>query len=107
MYFWLIVTALLWGLTDPLLKRFGQHGEGLTLLANWKYALTFLTNQCGSLTYILAVQGANLSVAVPVANGLKFAFTSLMGRMLGEKELSWTKSLGVVLILAGVLLQMS
>ena len=73
----------------------------------WKYTLTFLANQCGSLTYILAVQGANLSVAVPVANGLKFAFTSLMGRMLGEKELSWTKSLGVVLILAGVLLQMS
>ena len=98
MYFWLIVTALLWGLTDPLLKRFGQHGEGLTLLANWKYTLTFLANQCGSLTYILAVQGANLSVAVPVANGLKFAFTYLTGRLLlGEKELSWTKSLGVIL----------
>ena len=114
MYFWLIVTALLWGLTDPLLKRFGQEDRGRSeaaltlLLTNWKYTLTFIANQCGSLTYILAVQGgANLSIVVPVANGLKFAFTFLMGRVLGEKDLSLTTTLGVFLVLAGVSLQMT
>ena len=62
----IIFTALLWGITDPLLKKFGSGlnektadsssspGSGflrnvsceiLFLLTNWKYVLTFASNQ--------------------------------------------------------------
>ena len=104
---WLLVTALLWGLTDPLLKLFGKgcESDALSLFANWKYLATFAANQCGSLTYIWAVQESQLSLVVPAANGLKFAFTFLMGRALGEGELDWSKALGISLIAAGVMLQ--
>lgn len=60
--FGIIFTALLWGITDPLLKKFGQGfdkkidsrksgfasklwHEVLFLLTNWKYVLTFCSNQ--------------------------------------------------------------
>ena len=60
----IIFTALLWGITDPLLKKFGTGFEEkssarssgfisnlwreiLFLCTNWKYVLTFCSNQVG------------------------------------------------------------
>jgi hypothetical protein len=65
---WMIITALLWGMTDPLMKLYGSNkkfeenknpednneelGSGLTfktlsLFKRWKYLMTFLLNQLG------------------------------------------------------------
>ena len=50
--FWIVVTALLWGVTDPLLKRFGEgiaSDSVFNLTTNsWRYALAFLANQVWS-----------------------------------------------------------
>ena len=65
---WMVITALLWGMTDPLMKLYGSNkdfeknkntndnneelGSGLTfktlsLFKRWKYLMTFLLNQLG------------------------------------------------------------
>ena len=115
-YLWLVVTAMLWGCSDPLLKRFGEScGNNertygfLSLLANWKYLAAFLTNQLGGVIYMYALAEAesSLNVVIPVTNGLKFAFTLLTGRVLGEKQLDTRRTLGVLCILAGVTLQVN
>ena len=64
---WMIITALLWGVTDPLLKLYGSNNvcenkneksktnsldsglifKTLLLFKRWKYLATFLLNQLG------------------------------------------------------------
>ena len=130
---WIVLTAFLWGATDPLLKLFGKSSaksasvrekaaqnaptrmrDGFVsetwrelgaLLANWKFVLAFLANQLGSVTFVFALVHADLSVAVPVTNGLKFLFNFATGRMLGEEPLNARSALGLAMILVGVLLQ--
>ena len=67
-YLWIILTAFLWGSTDPLLKHFGAQVEArkhasnnakknsflketffelLAFFGDWKYLLAFLANQLG------------------------------------------------------------
>ena len=65
-YFWTILTAFLWGSTDPLLKYFGSKVEAKkrptkakhsflketffelhAFFGDWKYLLAFLANQLG------------------------------------------------------------
>ena len=65
---WMIITALLWGVTDPLMKLYGGDAgskenktkntsnqtlesglifKALFLFKRWKYLATFLLNQLG------------------------------------------------------------
>ena len=65
---WMIITALLWGVTDPMMKLYGKntHSEQnkndnaasrttenglifktLKLFKRWKFLLSFLLNQLG------------------------------------------------------------
>ncbi|TRY69288.1 hypothetical protein TCAL_13858 [Tigriopus californicus] len=126
-HFWILITAILWGGTDPLLKFFGRQSsvdqdpsgvfkqkneeasnciirllrELRAFFGHWKYSLTFAANQLGSATFVLALVHSDLSIAVPVTNALKFLFTLIVGRLVGESELSRRSSLGLVLILVG------
>ncbi|KOB51963.1 Uncharacterized protein OBRU01_26780, partial [Operophtera brumata] len=69
------------------------------------YVVPWLVNQAGSLVYLLAVQRAPLSLAVPVANGLAFACTALAGALTGlEEPLHRGSVLGIALIVAGTAL---
>ena len=70
--FWMVLTSLLWGTTDPLMKLYGSHTNfakqacfsesrnskpqrywhsnlagAISLFQNWRYVATFLTNQLG------------------------------------------------------------
>jgi len=55
-----IVTALIWGTTDPLMKKFGSDPKSIDnwltrtipFLSNWRFALTFAVNQIGSVTFL-------------------------------------------------------
>ena len=65
---WMIITALLWGVTDPMMKLYGSNTETqqnknenaesrttenglifktLKLFKRWKFLLSFLLNQLG------------------------------------------------------------
>ena len=108
--------ALVWGITNPLLKK-GSVGvekikrrgklhqllSELTFLAlRWQYAVPFLINQTGSVLYYVTIGQADISLAVPITNSLTFLVTSIAGRMMGEKTPTTTTYFGVVLVLIGV-----
>lgn len=115
---WLVTVALLWGATNPFLKR-GSAGierirqptrlkqtlaEVQFLALNWRYVLPFLLNQCGSVLYYLTIGQAELSLAVPLANSLTFLVTSVVGVLLGEAVHSTRGYLGILLVTSGVTL---
>jgi len=96
----LLAVGLLWGVTNPFI-RLGSHGiesvgdtgskwrnfvqEARTIGSRWRYWIPFGLNQCGSALYVWTLQRASITVAVPVANSLSFAFTAITGYALGEK----------------------
>ncbi|XP_053967360.1 transmembrane protein 234 homolog [Anastrepha ludens] len=95
----LLGVGLLWGATNPFI-RLGSAGidnvdTGSRWLNLWQelrmigtrlhYWIPFLLNQLGSVLYVWTLQHINITIAVPVANSLGFAFTALTGYLLGEK----------------------
>lgn len=114
----LLLVAVLWGCTNPLLKRATvgiEHVERSNkvlqflaevkfLFLNVKYLIPFILNQTGSLVYYLTLATTDLSLAVPVANSLTFLFTLLTGRLLGEEFGGRRAVAGMCLTLAGITL---
>ena len=116
---WFAVVAVVWGSTNPLLKRGGaglekvQHpgnrvvqllAELKFLALNWRYMLPFLVNQSGSVVYYLTIASADISLAVPITNSLTFLVTMLVGRWMGERAGSHLTYVGIVLVVCGVTL---
>ena len=106
------VTALIWGITDPLMKKFGSQPiiqnwltNLIPFLSNWKYTLTFVTNQLGSATFLWTLNRTHLSLAVPVTNSLKFLITFITGQALGEAKIKSRGFIGLTLVFIGVILQ--
>ncbi|XP_066591950.1 transmembrane protein 234 homolog [Prorops nasuta] len=112
---YLTIVALLWGITNPLIKR-GANGleriesftlydqilkEAYFLITNWKYILPFLVNQMGSVIYFLTLGSTDISLAVPLSNTLTFVFTALTGWALGEDIAQKNTYIGMILILLG------
>ena len=108
-----VVTALIWGVTDPLMKKFGSDPKSIDnwltrlipVLSNWRFALTFAVNQIGSVAFLWTLNRSYLSFAVPVTNSLKFIFTFITGKFLGEGKLAKKSTFGVLCISLGVILQ--
>lgn len=110
---WLFVAALIWGVTNPLLKRFtegfadrkagGVLDEIRFLLSRPAYLATQATNLTGSVAFFYALRTVDVSVASVVANALAFVITLVTGVMLlGDRAPTPRGWLAVVLILAGV-----
>ncbi|XP_006003299.2 transmembrane protein 234 [Latimeria chalumnae] len=114
----LLVVALLWGGTNPLLKK-GSEGiervkkgnaavqllaEMKFLVFNCKYMVPFLLNQTGSVLYYITLASTDLSLAVPLSNSLTFLFTLLTGKLLGEDIGGKKAVLGMLLTMVGVTL---
>ena len=112
---WFVLVGLMWGATNPLLKR-GSKGiedvkhqnrvwqfllEMKFLVLNWKYMLPFAVNQLGAVVYYVTISTADITLAVPLTNSLTFLFTTLFGLLLGE-HISPHTIAGVVLVLSGV-----
>ncbi|XP_049834716.1 transmembrane protein 234 homolog isoform X1 [Schistocerca gregaria] len=112
----LVVAAVLWGCTNPFIKKGSSGVEDISeksstkkffkeikfLLSNWKYMTPFLLNQSGSLFYFLALQNTEMSLAVPVANSLTFVFTAVTGWILGESLPNAKTVCGITLIVCGI-----
>ncbi|CRK91910.1 CLUMA_CG005530, isoform A [Clunio marinus] len=114
-YVSLIITAILWGVTNVLIKN-GSKGinkvksdskinqillEIKFLFLNWKYLLPFVINQIGSLLYVYALQKNNLSIAVIVTNSLTLLITSITSLIVEKKVISYRIFIGAMLITFG------
>ncbi|XP_070698405.1 transmembrane protein 234 [Pempheris klunzingeri] len=114
----LLLVSVLWGCTNPLLKRGTEGIENVTsasrvsqllaevkfLFLNLKYLVPFLLNQSGSLVYYYTLSTTELSLAVPVANSLTFLCTLLTGKLLGEEFGGKQAVAGMFLTMAGITL---
>ncbi|XP_029901139.1 transmembrane protein 234 [Myripristis murdjan] len=114
----LLLVSVLWGCTNPFLKRGTEGIENVTstnkvlqllaeakfLFLNFKYLVPFLLNQSGSLVYYYTLATTDLSLAVPVANSLTFLCTLLTGRLLGEEFGGARAVAGMFLTMAGITL---
>ncbi|XP_005477203.1 transmembrane protein 234 isoform X2 [Oreochromis niloticus] len=106
----LLLVSVLWGCTNPFLKRGTEGIENVTktskvaqllaelrfLFLNIKYLVPFLLNQSGSVVYYYTLSTTELSFAVPVANSLTLLCTLLTGKFLGE-EIGGKQLLGMFL----------
>lgn len=96
----LLGVGLLWGVTNPFIRLGSQGIESVedtgsrlnNFLAELRlvgsrlnYWIPFGLNQIGSLLYVWTLQSTNITIAVPVANSLSFAFTAITGYLLGEQ----------------------
>ncbi|XP_043573139.1 transmembrane protein 234 isoform X5 [Chiloscyllium punctatum] len=114
----LFLVALLWGGTNPFLKK-GTEGiekvksrniviqlfaEVKFLFLNYKYLVPFLLNQSGSVIYYFTLASTDLSLAVLLSNSLTFLFTLLTGKLLGEEIGGKLALIGMLLIIVGVTL---
>ncbi|XP_059908784.1 transmembrane protein 234 isoform X2 [Gadus macrocephalus] len=114
----LLLVAILWGCTNPFLKR-GTEGiehvkrtnkvlqvlaEVKFLFLNLQYLVPFLLNQLGSLVYYFTLATTDLSLAVPVTNSLTFLLTVLTGKILGEEFGGKRAVGGMVLTMVGITL---
>jgi hypothetical protein len=107
-----VIVGLLWGLTNPLIKRGseaverskkqGQHW----LLAHLspQFLIPLLANQSGSALFIWLLGKGEIGSVVPQANGFSLIFTALADLALGERyNLAWLIP-GLLLVASGVLL---
>ncbi|KAM6427717.1 transmembrane protein 234 [Liasis olivaceus] len=112
----LILVAVLWGATNPYLKR-GTEGleqvkreskprqmlaEMKFLCLNYKYMVPFALNQCGSFVYYLTLASTDLTLAVPLCNSLALVFTMATGKVLGENVGGTRAALGMLLTVLGI-----
>ncbi|XP_072102738.1 transmembrane protein 234 [Mobula birostris] len=116
--FCLILVALLWGATNPFLKK-GTEGiekvksgnavaqlfaEMKFLIFNYKYMIPFLLNQSGSVLYYFTLASTDLSLAVLMSNAVTFLFTLITGKLLGEDIGGKQEITGMLLTLMGITL---
>ena len=109
-----LVTALLWGSTDALMKYLSppvQHGNSslssyfLSLVRSPAYLGCLLCNQAGSVLYYYSLATAPLSLVSPLVNTGKILVNISVGRLLGE-SLTPRRIAGLSIILFGILLQL-
>ncbi|KAB7497965.1 Transmembrane protein [Armadillidium nasatum] len=112
----LVIVSILWGVTNPLLKRasvgienvkadnlFYQTIAEVTYLASkFSYVAPFLLNQIGGVLFVYSLGLSDLSLAVPFTNSLTFIITTLTGHLLGEEKISSSVWIGAALVCAGI-----
>lgn len=116
--FFIILTALMWGVTNPFIKRYTEgfgdsspkdDGKGKTflddirfLLSRPKYLVVQALNLSGTLCFNYALMDAHISVASAVANSLTLAITVVVSAMIGDSKLTPKGIVGFLLVGVGV-----
>uniref|UniRef100_A0A0A1WMA9 Transmembrane protein 234 homolog n=1 Tax=Zeugodacus cucurbitae TaxID=28588 RepID=A0A0A1WMA9_ZEUCU len=113
--FSLLGVGLLWGATNPFI-RLGSAGiDTVDTGSRWRnlwlelcmigsrlnYWIPFTLNQLGSVLYVWTLQHTNITVAVPIANSLSFAFTAVTGYCLGERLPGKSVLIGTLMVCFG------
>ncbi|XP_023725914.1 transmembrane protein 234 homolog [Cryptotermes secundus] len=114
--FSLIAVGVLWGATNPFIKKGSAGVENVSaphsslqllyeiqyLVCRWQYLLPFILNQFGSVLYYITLRTSDLTLAVPVANSLTFVATALCGWAVGEELPHRNTYFGILLVLSGI-----
>nr|XP_023018897.1 transmembrane protein 234 homolog [Leptinotarsa decemlineata] len=120
----LIVVGLLWGATNPVIKRKSKDIQKVKadskliqfilelkyLATNIQYLIPMAFNQLGSVLVLDTSRGfdslqeADLTLSVPLANSLTFVFTAVSGWIMGEEIPKKSTIFGVFLVILGTLL---
>ena len=67
----------------------------------WKFVLAYLYDQLGSIIYYYALGSTELSVAVPIANGLTFAVAGVTEALVDRRIPSRYTIEGSIMIICG------
>lgn len=106
----MLVAALLWGVTNPLLKHFskGMKAQGSTiedikfLFSRPKYLLVQVCNLLGSVFFFYGLRDVDVSVGSIVANSLAFVITVIVSTViLKEEPLNRLGAFGCLLVMFG------
>lgn len=109
----IILAAVLWGVTNPLLKRFSTGFESssdkksaldevLFLFRRPKYLVTQACNLLGSVAFFYALRDVSVSTGSIAANSLAFLITVVMSVwVLREGTLQPRTYAGIALVLLG------
>eukprot|EP01129_Flabellula_baltica_P012291 TRINITY_DN5532_c0_g1_i1.p1 TRINITY_DN5532_c0_g1~~TRINITY_DN5532_c0_g1_i1.p1 ORF type:complete len:134 (-),score=17.06 TRINITY_DN5532_c0_g1_i1:490-891(-) len=113
------IVSLLWGLSNPLLKR-GSAGiekikktdsklwntlyEFWFLFSNLNYLIPFLVNMSGSVMFYMMLANYDVSIVAPVANTMTLVVSTLFGQFLGEEGINRYTYFGILLVMLGVYL---
>ncbi|CAJ1026214.1 putative transmembrane family 234 [Leishmania utingensis] len=109
----MLLAALLWGVTNPLLKHYsrGMPSRGsakddtLFLLRRPKYLVTQAVNLSGSVVFFYSLREVDVSVGSIVVNSLAFVITVLMSVfVLREGLLCPQTATGCLLVMVGTAL---
>lgn len=123
--FLVFLAAILWGVTNPLLKRYtagfadtetvatkkkadesGGGGGALRdikfLLQRPKYLITQATNLSGTVVFFWSLRTIDVSIAAVVANALTLVITCIVSAMIGDSKLSAKGMLGIVFVMIGL-----
>jgi drug/metabolite transporter (DMT)-like permease len=124
----LFLVAFFWGTSNPLMKRVtadepGEHAKLSSPIAHmislfkrheylvlfiscdphrWKFIAAYLYDQAGSMLYYYSLGSTDLSIAVPIANGLTFAVAGITEAIVDKRLPTRATIEGSVLILIGV-----
>lgn len=105
-----IGVALLWGITNPFLKRQLPTTSStettfqilISFLSDANKLLPFVINQAGSLLFYYLLANEPVTTASPICNSLTFAFTAVTAYILGERsQYPLALFAGVVCVLVG------
>eukprot|EP01095_Lingulamoeba_sp_RSL-Kostka_P000108 TRINITY_DN1019_c0_g1_i1.p1 TRINITY_DN1019_c0_g1~~TRINITY_DN1019_c0_g1_i1.p1 ORF type:complete len:126 (+),score=1.83 TRINITY_DN1019_c0_g1_i1:120-497(+) len=114
--FYLLIVAILWGCTNPFLKR-GSKGirtiqnsniiiktilEFWFLFSRWQYLFPFLINIGGSVLFYYSLANIEISLVVPITNSMTFLFTTLISILLGEEGINKNIFIGMLFVILGV-----
>eukprot|EP01125_Pyxidicula_operculata_P017618 TRINITY_DN6190_c0_g1_i1.p1 TRINITY_DN6190_c0_g1~~TRINITY_DN6190_c0_g1_i1.p1 ORF type:complete len:131 (+),score=12.06 TRINITY_DN6190_c0_g1_i1:53-445(+) len=121
-YLPLLGVALLWGTSNPFMKR-GSKGiteiqktnsQILNFFLEFKflflqplYVLAFLVNICGSVLFYYSMSNQDISIVVPISNSLTFLITTITSKLLGEEGINNYTYVGMIFVLLGVSLCVS
>ncbi|KAL4084849.1 hypothetical protein QTP88_027731 [Uroleucon formosanum] len=107
--FQLFIVGIFWGSTNPFLKAATNKvkrdktlniiSEVVSHLTNWHYLIPFLINQSGSLLFYFTLKYTDISLAVPIANGVSLVSTSVVGTLIGEEKPNFRTIVGILFLL--------
>lgn len=113
----LFIVGAFWGCTNPWLrkgssevdeKKEAERQESLLIVSikkfqNFRVWLPYALNQAGSLVYYALLASSDLTLAVPICNGLALVFSCFTSYLLGERvDKPLTAMLGAALVMLGV-----
>lgn len=83
-------------------KTLTTLGEWLGFIFNFYFVVAFIMIILSALSLFKALSTNNFSLIIPIANGINFILTVMLGYYLFQDKLSFMSFVGFVLIIGGI-----